>query len=45
MPLISALRRQRQAISKFKDSLIYGVSSRIAKATPRNPVSKKNKKF
>jgi hypothetical protein len=27
-------------ISEFEDSLVYKVSSRIAKATQRNPVSK-----
>jgi regulator of replication initiation timing len=32
--------RGRQ-ISKFEDSLVYKVSSRIARATERNPVSKK----
>jgi hypothetical protein len=32
--------RSRQ-ISEFKASLIYKVSSRIARATQRNPVSKK----
>jgi hypothetical protein len=35
MPLIPALRRQRQV------SLVYRVSSRTARATQRNPVSKK----
>jgi Sec-independent protein translocase protein TatA len=40
-PLIPALGRQRQAwISEFKASLIYRVSSRTARATQRNPVSK-----
>jgi hypothetical protein len=34
--------RDRQ-ISKFKASLVYKVSSRIARATQRNPVSKTNK--
>jgi hypothetical protein len=39
-PLISALRRQRQAdLYEFKVSLVYKVSSRTAKATQRNPVS------
>jgi hypothetical protein len=37
-PLIPALGRQRQA--EFEDSLVYKVSSRIARATQRNPVSK-----
>jgi hypothetical protein len=35
--------RDRQ-ISEFKASLVYKVSSRTAKATQRNPVSKKQKK-
>jgi hypothetical protein len=35
--------RGRQ-ISEFKASLIYRVSSRTARATQRNPVSKKTKK-
>ena len=41
-PLISALRRQRQAdLCDFKVSLVYIVSSRTARAvTQRNPVSK-----
>jgi hypothetical protein len=30
-------------ISEFKDSLVYRVSSRTARATQRNPVSKKTK--
>jgi hypothetical protein len=30
-------------ISKFKASLVYRVSSRIARATQRNPVSEKKK--
>jgi hypothetical protein len=34
--------RGRQ-ISEFKASLVYRVSSRIAKATQRNPVLKKQK--
>jgi hypothetical protein len=41
MPLIPALRRQRQAISEFKASLVYRVSSRTARATQRNLVSRK----
>jgi hypothetical protein len=41
-PLISALRRQRKAdLCEFKACLVYRVSSRIARATQRNPVSKK----
>ena len=40
-PLIPALGRQRQAdLCEFKDSLVYRVSSRTAKDTQRNPVSK-----
>jgi hypothetical protein len=35
--------RGRQ-ISEFEASLVYKVSSRTARATQRNPVSKKNKK-
>jgi hypothetical protein len=42
MPLIPALGRQRQAnLCEFKASLVYRVGCRIAKATQRNPVSKK----
>jgi hypothetical protein len=44
MPLIPALGRQRQRISEFKASLVYKVSSRTARATQKNPVSKKTKK-
>jgi hypothetical protein len=41
-PLILALGKQSQAeIAEFKDSLVYKVSSRTARATQRNPVSKK----
>jgi hypothetical protein len=32
-----------RCISEFKASLVYRVSSRIARATQRNPVSKQNK--
>lgn len=39
-PLIPVLWRQRQMISKFKVTLIYRVSSRTARGTQRNPVSK-----
>jgi hypothetical protein len=31
-------------ISEFEASLVYKVSARTARATQRNPVSKKNKK-
>ena len=42
MPLIPALGRQRQLdLCEFKTSLVYRVSFRTAKATQRNPVSKK----
>jgi hypothetical protein len=37
-PSIPALGRQ---ISEFEASLVYGVSSRIARATQRNPAWKK----
>jgi hypothetical protein len=40
MPLIPALGRQ---ISEFEASLAYKVSSRTARATQRNPISRKNK--
>jgi hypothetical protein len=40
-PLIPALGRQRQA--EFEVRLIYRVSSKIARATQRNPVSKNQK--
>jgi hypothetical protein len=32
-------------ISEFKDSLVYRVSSRTARATQRNPVSEEKKSF
>jgi hypothetical protein len=35
--------RGRQ-ISEFEDSVVYKVSSRTARATQRNPVSKRKKK-
>jgi hypothetical protein len=39
--LIPALERQRQVdLCELKASLVYRVSSRIAKATQRNPVLK-----
>jgi hypothetical protein len=43
MPLIPELGRQRR-ISRFEASLDYKVISRIARATQRNPVSKRKKK-
>jgi hypothetical protein len=43
MLLISAFGRQRQVdLYEFEASLVYRMSSRAAKATQRNPVSKKN---
>jgi hypothetical protein len=48
MPLIPACgsrgRGSGRQISEFEASLVYGVSSRIARATQRNPVLKKPKK-
>jgi hypothetical protein len=41
MPLIPALRRQRQVDLEFKVSLVFRASSRTAKATLRNLVSKR----
>jgi hypothetical protein len=45
VPLIPVLRRQRQMdVCEFKASLVYRVSSRIARAIQRNPILKtKNK--
>ena len=41
MLLIPALKRQNQVdIHEFKASLVYRASSRTARATQRNPVSK-----
>jgi hypothetical protein len=37
---IPAFGRQRQVISELEPSLVYRVSSRRARATQRNPVSK-----
>jgi hypothetical protein len=42
-PLILALGRQRRRLSEFESSLVYRVSSRTARATQRNPVSKNKK--
>jgi hypothetical protein len=39
-PLIPALGGRGRRISEFKTSLVYRVSSRTARATQRNPVSK-----
>jgi hypothetical protein len=41
---LRALGGRGRWISEFKASLVYRVSSRTARATQRNPVSKKNKK-
>jgi hypothetical protein len=44
-PLILALGRQRQAdLCELTGSLVYKVSSRTARPTQRNPVSKRNPK-
>jgi hypothetical protein len=40
----SILGGRRRQISEFKASLVYKVSSRTARATQRNPVSKKQTK-
>jgi hypothetical protein len=40
----SAWKAESRWISEFKASLVYKVSSRTARATQRNPVSKKNKR-
>ena len=37
------MRGRGRWISEFQDSLVYRVSSRTARATQRNPVSKKTK--
>ena len=45
MPLIPALRRQKQAICESEASLVYRANSRTARATQGNPLLKnKNKK-
>ena len=44
MPLIPALGRQREADFEFEASLVYRVSSRTARATQRNRVSRNQKK-
>ena len=43
MPLIQHLGDRGRSISEFDASLVYKVSSRIARTTQRNPVLKKNK--
>jgi hypothetical protein len=42
-PLIPTLGGRGRRISEFEASLVYRVSSRTARATQRNPVSKKPK--
>jgi hypothetical protein len=44
MPLIPALGGRGRQISEFKASLVYRMSSRTARATQRNHVSKNQKK-
>jgi hypothetical protein len=44
MPLIPELGGRGRRISEFKASLVYKVSSRTARATQRNPASKKPNK-
>jgi hypothetical protein len=43
MPLIQHSGGRGRQISEFEASLVYRVSSRTARATQRNPVSKKPK--
>ena len=44
MPLLPAIRRQKQMdLFEFETSLVYRVSSKTARTTQRNPVSKNNK--
>ena len=45
MPLILALQKQRQEIPEFKASLVYKVSSRIARATERNSLEEQEEKI
>ena len=43
--MIPALGRQRQEdLCKFEATLVFTASSRLARATQRNPVSKKKRK-
>jgi hypothetical protein len=42
-PFVPALRGRGRGISRFQASLVYRVSSSIARAMQRNPVSKTNK--
>jgi hypothetical protein len=44
MPLIPELGGKGRWISEFEASLVYKVSSRTARATQRNPVSKNKTK-
>jgi hypothetical protein len=44
MPLIPDSGGRGRQISEFEASLVYKVSSRTARATQRNPVSKNQKK-
>jgi hypothetical protein len=43
MPLTQYLGGRGRRISEFKASLVYRVSSRTARATQRNPVSKRKR--
>jgi hypothetical protein len=43
-PLIPGLGGRGRQISEFEASLVYRVSSRTARATQRNPVSKNQKR-
>jgi hypothetical protein len=43
MPLIPALGRRGRRVSEFEASLVYRVSSRIARATQRNSVSERGR--
>ena len=42
MPLLTHLGGKSRRISEFEASLLYRVTSRTARATQRNPVSKTN---
>jgi hypothetical protein len=45
IPLVPELQRQRQVdLCEFETCLVYRASSRIARATQKNPVTKKKKK-
>jgi hypothetical protein len=44
IPLIPALGGRGRLISEFEPSLVYKVSSRIARAIQRNPASKNLKR-